>query len=175
MKTLRAAAAAILISSCLAAAPATAQSGGSSAGAWMVPLNQPRLGPDGGAGRPGRPGGGGWWNDGRHDRHDWRKRCLRRRTCGYYGFGGYGYGGIGDDSLLANAYGYFAQGGSGVEARGGSARFDYDRGYPYEYYSDGERGETRVARRDYRSRECAMEATRDRRSGRQVDVRVCRN
>ena len=144
----------------------------------MTPMNQPQPRAGGGMDGPGRPGGG-WWNgDGRGDRH-WRKRCIRRGTCGLYGYGGYyggyGYGSIGDDSLLANAYGYFAQDGSGVEARNGGARFDYDRGYPYEFYSAGEPRETRVARRDYRSRECSMEATRDRHSGRQVDVRVCRN
>ena len=183
MKSLATAAAAILILSGLGAGAADAQSAGfisgarTSSGASMTPMNQPQ--PRAGGGTDGR--GGGWRNgDGRDDRQRWRRRCIRRGSCGFYGYGGYGYGygygygSIGDDSLLANAYGYFAQEG-GVEARNGGARFDYDRGYPYEHYSQGQARETIGGVRDYRRRECSVESTRDHRSGRQVDVRVCRN
>ena len=56
----------------------------------------------------------------------------------------------------------------------GRARYDYDRGYPYDFYrerSEQNGGYEAASREPY----CETERTRDRRSGQQVPVRVCRN
>lgn len=196
MKTLRAAAAlVILIGTGAAAAPANAQSAGFDprvsgprGDARMVPLNQGR--PHRG-GFPDRPGGshGRWdrgWNGGRVDfeagRERWRRACLRRGRCqnvGFFepGYYGYGYGGITYDPLIAGgAYGYYTQETAGPTVEGGRARFDYDRGYPYEYYG-GARPRLGMSegRPERGPRECATEPTRDRHTGRELSVRVCRN
>lgn len=175
MKIPGAAAAIILLASAMATPPASAQWGGAAtARAWALASGH----------SPRRPRPPREWQDadGPRDGRSWRRHCKRNERCRGYGYGygfgggygGDGYSGIGDDSLLANAYGYFAHGGS-ASPRGGSVRYDYDRGYPYEQYSEGPVSEPTAVRREYRSRECSMEATRDRRSGRQVDVRICRN
>jgi len=193
MRTLGAAAALILLTAGFAASPAGAQSSGSvfsghtRIGSSMVAMNQsaPK------AGRNPRCPGRGWgWNGDRpHDGNRWRKRCMRRGWCrgerhdhdsGYaYGWGGgygYGYSGIGDDSLLANAYGYFAQDGTGAKVDGGEVHYDYDRGYPYDYYFAERRPfEMSSPPLEYRRRECTMQPARDRRTGGNVEVRICRN
>jgi len=200
MTLFRAAAALVfLLGAGAGAAPAEAQSSGSRPGVsrgpgsiTMVPMNQPRPKGDGFVGRPGRPGRSWWHGGGPRDRDEtwrerWRKRCLKRGRCrgfddGFYddpfvyGYG-YGYGGIGYDPLIAGgAYGYYTQDGGPPRVSGGRAQFDYDRGYPYEYYSGPRTGiEMSEAEPSYRPRECETETARDHRAGRDVSVRVCRN
>ena len=186
MNMLNAAAASLLL---IGAAPALAQSadfGVSAApaagGGIMAPAHQ--FTP-----RPGdftrRPGWRSDWADGNRPDHrgGWRKRCLQRERCrgrdhGYvYGYGyGYGYAGIAFDPLIAGAMGYFVQDGDRPRVVDGRARFDYDRGYPYEYRYEGRpRVELSEAVPEYRVGQCTDEQTRDRRTGRDVAVRVCRN
>ncbi|HEV2747628.1 MAG TPA: hypothetical protein VGW34_10060 [Allosphingosinicella sp.] len=104
-------------------------------------------------------GGGGWrdqvW-DGRWSRHHglFRKRGFFGRDRlggGYAGFGGWGVG-----VTLAN----------------GPVLYDYDRGYPYDHFNYGERGEPDYAPRRPR---CDTEWTWDARAREEVPVRVCRN
>jgi hypothetical protein len=134
--------------------------------------------------RRGRQGGfnGGYWSDFERGPDQPRERCRKRGRCrgaglfnpGYYG---YGYGGITYDRLIAGgAYGYYTQETDRPAVEGGRAYFDYDRGYPYEYYS-GPAPRLRMGegRPERGSRECAPEWTRDQRTGRDVSVRVCRN
>jgi hypothetical protein len=173
MKTLRAIAAALLIASATLAAPALAQSAG---------FDFVRSGPGTGA-SPGGTHGGGWNGERPRDRERWRKRCLRNGRCGDWGSYGFGYGyggGIGHQDMMAGGrYGYFSQGGDARGLSNGRPTYDYDRGYPYEYYREGARADrsegpgNRYARA--RARECSVDTTRDRRTGREVEIRVCRN
>jgi hypothetical protein len=172
MKTLGAIAAALLIASATLAAPALAQSAG---------FDFVRSEPGAGA-PPGGPNGGQWNGERPRDRERWRERCRRNGRCGdwgSHGYGyGYGYGGLGHQDMLAGGrYGYFSQSGDARRLSNGRPVYDYDRGYPYEYYREGARahrgdgGGNRYAR----ARECSFETTRDRRTGREVEIRVCRN
>ena len=179
MKMLRATAAALLFASALGAAPALAQPGDGGAGAGFGSAEWARS-------KPGKPGGGAGdgnfgereWARDRGSRGDW---CRKRRWCRDRSFFGYGYGyggGIGHDRMIAGGeFGYYAQDADRPEVANGQAHYDYDRGYPYEYYRETLRMNLSEARRDYtaRSRHCQTERTRDRRSGREVEVRVCRN
>jgi hypothetical protein len=131
----------------------------------------------GGAALSGRP----WKSDDR-PRHPCGKRgrCRDRNFLGY-GFGyGYGYGydeDFGYRDMMAEARnGYFNHGGESRGVRNGRVRYDYDRGYPYEYYRDHRDGGDYDRAPEYtaRARYCETELTRDRR-GQQVSVRVCRN
>ncbi len=173
MKMLRAVTAALLLPSAAAGAQTAAQ-------------NAPTFAaPEAGSGVKPRPGGasGRWLNADRpRDRERWRKHCGKNGRCGnwdYHGFGfGYGYGGLGHQDMMAGGrYGYFSQGGEARALSNGRPVYDYDRGYPYEYYREGARAGRGGDRgnRYARGRECSLETTRDRRTGREVDIRVCRN
>jgi hypothetical protein len=116
-----------------------------------------------------RGGGSGDWQDPpkpRRERH--------RNRHGWWG-GGYLYGGAGYDGWgYGRDQGYFSQSGERPLASNGQAYFDYDRGYPYDHYSEGRRDdEERSAARVGQS--CEMEWTRDLADGDLVPVRVCRN
>ena len=80
----------------------------------------------------------------------------------------------GDRAGYASNRGYFDQGADGFEMSGGGARFDYDRGYPYDRYR-GPRSEPPSHRVERGEPSCDMVWTRDRRGGDPVGVRVCRN
>ncbi len=180
MKMLGATAAALLFAATALAVPAGAQSlrAAPGAGAFQSP---------GQAGatmraRPGSPGNRTPIFDGRWERDEPRPPCFRKGRCGYwglYGYGyGYGYGGLGHQDMIAGGrYGYFSQGGHAPRTANGRATFDYDRGYPYEYYGESDRSDRSDGRgtRYARSRDCSIESTRDRRTGRAVEIRVCRN
>ena len=74
--------------------------------------------------------------------------------------------------------GFFHQRGAVHALGSGHASYDYDRGYPYDFYSErDERGDERAyAMSDKpRAHGCQSELTRDRRNGGSVEVRVCRN
>ena len=117
---------------------------------------------------PGFSDGREWRDGGRPGRPS---RPHRPRPRGFVGFGGYGIGYGGD---LDRDRGYFATAGEAPAVANGRARYDYDRGYPYDYYRGGpERsgGDETALRDSY----CETQWTRDRRSGEQVPVRVCRN
>lgn len=176
MKTLRAAAALVVLSGIAITPPAFAQFSGSvsgRSGSFTAPA-APALSRSFEPGNfplpivPGFSDGREWRDDGRFVRPGRRDRPRRRD---WFGFGGYGIGFGGD---LNPDRGYFATGGEEPAVANGRVRYDYDRGYPYDYYS-GER----AGHGDYEtaSREpfCETEWTRDRRSGQQVPVRVCRN
>ncbi len=174
MKTLRGAAAALLLVSAVAAAPALAQSGGSAGigtARSKVGPPLPRTYPGGSIGSIGGPG---WSNREGSSR---RERCRMRGWCrDRWGYG-YGYGGEHERMIAGGEFGYFNQEGDEPSMENGRPRYDYDRGYPYEHYR-GERGMMMSeGPGDYgsRSRSCETERTHDRRSGRQVEVRVCRN
>ena len=179
MKTLRAAAALLALGAVAIAPPALAQFSGSVSGAKSGFVIAPAA-PGGSASRgfergnfplpivPGFSDGREWRDGDRPDRPGGRNRPRRRDA---FGFGGYGVGFGGD---LDPDRGYFANGGEAPAVANGRVRYDYDRGYPYDYYR-GERaghgGYETASREPY----CEMEWTRDRRSGQQVPVRVCRN
>ena len=112
------------------------------------------------------------WRDGsRPDRPRRPDRPDGPRRRDAFGFGGYG---IGFGVELDPDLGYFATGGEAPAVANGRVAYDYDRGYPYDYYRGGPAGhggyET-ASREPY----CETEWTKDRRSGQQVPVRVCRN
>ena len=85
----------------------------------------------------------------------------------------WGGGLAGDGAGYASNQGYFGQGAEGFEVSGGGARFEYDRGYPYDHYR-GPRSERPSYRAERGEPSCDMVWTRDRSGGR-VAVRVCRN
>ena len=182
MKTLRATAAVLLFTSGVAAAPASAQSTGPGVQfgrAGAVAAAPQRPGHYSGPRAPAPIGGPGWsrddgWWGGDRPRHP----CGKRRRCRDREYYGYGYGGIGHDRMIAGgAEGYFTQEGNQPAMVNGRPRYDYDRGYAYEYYRAEPRVQVSEGRREHsaRSRDCSTEWTRDRRSGQQVAVRVCRN
>jgi hypothetical protein len=109
------------------------------------------------------------WRDGPPDRHERRERRWRR--------GWYGYGiGISSGSTLDPQGGYFAEGAEPPIVENGRAQYAYDRGYPYDHFGAANRmmaGDR--ASYDSAERSCETEWTRDRRTNRQVAVRVCRN
>lgn len=105
------------------------------------------------------------------------ERGRRRRNDDDYGwyFGG-GYGGYGvQEPHGYRDHGYFDQRKAEL-ARSRSSRgaFEYDRGYPYDYYGGDreDRNEAELAMAEPVTR-CRMQWTRDRRSGGQVQVRIC--
>ena len=171
MKTLRAYAAALLLGAAFAG-PALADGRGGGAG-HQARVPQPGLSAivrHGGRPVTRAPGLSANRNfrRGRHHRRD-------RDGDGFdYGYGyGIGYGGSIDGDR-----GYFAEDAGAPEVANGHARYDYDRGYPYEYFAEREREPAYAGRRSDvapRVRGCETEWTQDRRSGRQVSVRVCRN
>ena len=182
MNMLRATAALLLMTSAAAAAPAIAQSAGFApapsvpAPATAIP-SHPRGSGDGPS-LSGRP----WQTDDR-PRHPCGKRgrCRDRNFFFGYGYGsGYGHGYERDfgyrDMMEEARNGYFNHGGEARGMRNGRVSYDYDRGYPYEYYRDRSGAEENERPREYtaRGRHCETELTRDRR-GQQISVRVCRN
>jgi hypothetical protein len=123
----------------------------------------------------GRP----WQGDERPRPCSKRGRCRDRNF--FFGYGlGYGYGhdrDFGYRDMMAEARnGYFNNGGETRGLRNGRVSYDYDRGYPYEYYRSERNADDFDWPREYtaRTRHCETELTRDR-QGRQVSVRVCRN
>ena len=171
MKALRATAALLAGAVLTLTAPAGAQW---SAGGGAGPAAAPSSGFAGAAASPMRrrnPPGGDFTDRARRSRNpgEWQqpRRPLRDRETGPYWWGGYGYAAYGwDDGFSADE--------SAVEVIGGRARFEYDRGYPYEHYST-----PRTLRPSYRAERgepsCEVERTRDRRTRGIVEVRVCRN
>ena len=117
---------------------------------------------------PGFSDGREWRGKDRHGRPGRPDRPRRRDRNEYH----YGYGAESGNYLDPDR-GYFAEGGE-ARATADGVRYDYDRGYPYDHYR-GSPG--RQAGYEAASREpyCDMKWTRDRRSGQQVSVRVCRN
>ncbi len=184
MKTLRAAAALLALGGIAIAPPSLAQSSGSisgsRSGSFMAPA-APALSRGFERGDfplpivPGWSDGRGWRDSGRPDRP---RRPGRPRRRDSFGFGGYGIGfggyGIGFGGDLNRDRGYFATGGEAPAVANGRVHYDYDRGYPYDYYRSGPSGhggyET-ASSEPY----CETLWTRSRRSGQQVPVRVCRN
>jgi hypothetical protein len=176
MKTFRAAALLALVA-IAAAPPAFAQfRGGVSGGQSASTITPAAPAPSRGFERgdfplpivPGFSDGREWRDGGRHGRPSRPDRPRRRDIAG---FGGYG---IGYGSDFNRDGGYFATQGETPAVANGRARYDYDRGYPYDYYRGGpERsgGDETALRDSY----CETQWTRDRRSGEQVPVRVCRN
>jgi hypothetical protein len=110
----------------------------------------------------------GWGPE--RDRRDDRQRHHRRgKKHGFYAYGGIsGYGDYGHTRES------FFRGDGFVEVAGGQPRYDYDRGYPYDFYSGGGGYEEEDGYRQPRESRCDMEWTRGR-DGREVAVRVCRN
>lgn len=175
MKTLRAAAALVALCGIAIAPPALAQSGGSVSGpgSFMAPA-APAPANSRGFERgnfplPIVPG----FEDGREWRDGSRPGLPDKPNTPWWRDPfGFGYG-IGYGRDLDRDRGYFARGGE-ASAANGRVRYDYDRGYPYDHYREGpERndGYESASREPF----CEMEWTRDRRSGQQVPVRVCRN
>lgn len=177
MKMFRAAAALAALGGIAIASPALAQFGGSvsggRSGSFMAPATPGfSSGFERGHFRlPVVPGfsDGREWRDGGRPGRPHRPDRPRRRD--WFGFGGYGIGFGGD---LDPDRGYFATGGEEPAVANGRVRYDYDRGYPYDYYRD-ERAEHGGYETAWREPTCETEWTRDRRSGQQVPVRVCRN
>ncbi len=182
MKMLGATAAALLFAAAAMAAPAGAQISSSPSGAGTLQGGIRHAAPrtPGLYSRPASPGRRSWNDEGPRDRDHRPNRCFRKGRCahwGLYGYG-YGYGGIGHQDMIAGGrYGYFSQGGETRGLSHGRPVYDYDRGYPFEHYSDGGRSawSEGAGNRYARTRDCSTETTRDRRTGRQVDIRVCRN
>ena len=177
MKTLRAATAVLALGGIAMAPPALAQSrvgnfGGQSASAIAPAAPAPSRGFERGDFPlpivPGLSDGREWRNDGRPGRPHKPDRQRRRH---WFGYGGYGIGFGGD---FDPDRGYFASGAEAPAVANGHARYDYDRGYPYDHYRGSPE---RNGSYETGSREtiCETEWTRDRRSGQQVPVRVCRN
>lgn len=184
MTTLRAAAAAIFLVAGAAASPALAQTmtagngsgtSGVRAGSSMAAPERP--GTYSGPRDPSSIGGPYWSSDDSQWRGPGRNPCGKRRRCRDFYYFGHGYGGISHDRLLAGGeHGYYSQVGRTPRSSGGQAHFDYDRGYPYEYYAAGPEVEMSEGRAYApRVKHCTAEATHDRRTGRQVTVRICRN
>ena len=181
MKTFRAAAAFLALGGTTIAPPALAQSSGSlsdgRSGFVLAPAAPaPALSRGFERGNfplpivPGFLDGREWRDDRRPDRPPRPHPPDRPRRRDAFGFGGYG---IGFGGYLDPDRGYFATGGEASTAANGRVDYDYDRGYPYDHY----RGPARHGAYETASREpyCETEWTRDRRSGQQVSVRVCRN
>lgn len=102
-----------------------------------------------------------WRGDDRDDRE--RGRRDRRRHGGYGSafFGGFYYGGY--DSLRAydaRDSGFFGDG-DAVRTADGRVRYDYDRGYPYDFY----RAQPAGGEGEVRRNRCSIER----------NVRVCRD
>jgi hypothetical protein len=95
-----------------------------------------------------------------------RRNPRRFRTFGYYGYGGVG-------ALIDNRESGFFDGAGDVEAVNGSARYDYDRGYPYDHFN--ERRGAAMERRSERATRCDTVIAWDGGERREVPVRVCRN
>ena len=176
MKTLRAAAALVALGGIAIAPPAHSQSSGSisggQSGSVLAPA-APALSLSRGFERgdfplPAVPGfsDGREWRDGdRPGRPHRPDRPGRRGPLGY----GIGFGGDLDPDR-----GYFKTRGEAPAVANGRVDYDYDRGYPYDYYRGGSErngGYETASREPY----CETEWTRNRRSGQQVPVRVCRN
>ena len=188
MKTFGALAAASLLAAAGWAAPADAQSTGRqfhSAGSVALAPQRP-----GHYSGPADPGGGPlfgpgwrddrrWWDRGRRwSGDDWDDKCRRRRWCKRPDRSDYGYAyGSGYGMIGGGEPGFFVQSGDAPEVVNGHARYDYDRGYPYDYYAEPTPRRSAYGRRDSapRARYCETELTRDRRTGEQVSVRICRN
>jgi hypothetical protein len=176
MKMLRTVSAALLAGAMMFAAPVLAQSIGSfagpSAGSAGAAIGSGAIGSF--RTEIGRADRSGWlrdrtWRDGRPDRNERRERRWRR------GWDGYGIG-ISSGSTLDPQGGYFAEGAEPPIVENGQAQYAYDRGYPYDHVGSADRmmaGD----RASYGSaeRSCETEWTRDRRTNRDVAVRVCRN
>jgi hypothetical protein len=186
MKTLGAIAAASIFAAGLAETAQAQSSTPQSGSVGSVALAPQRPGHYSGPADPGGfIGGPGWRNDGRWwDRGRWwsgddrdEGKCRNRRWCKRpqsYGFA-YGYGS--GQTLRREGPGYFVQSGDAPEVLNGRPDYDYDRGYPYDYYSEaaptrsGGGSNTHSARTSY----CETKLTRDRRTREQVTVRICRN
>lgn len=113
--------------------------------------------------------------DGSHDRRGYRLGRAGTRH-GWWG-GVYlpGGGGYFHDSIgFGPDRGYFSQSGERPLTSNGQAHFDYDRGYPYEYYYEEAR-EDRDRNAARAEPSCEMDWTRDLTDGDLVPVRVCRN
>jgi hypothetical protein len=174
MKTLRTLS---LFGMMICAAPAFAQSSGSfarpsggSAGAAMGTATVGSFRSGFGGERLDRSDG--TWRDRRPGRRgaDDRQRWARR--------GWYGYGiGISSGSTLDPQGGYFAEGAEAPAVVNGRPEYAYDRGYPYDHFGSARSTTGARAYDGYglAERSCETEWTRDRRTGRQVSVRVCRN
>ena len=183
MKTLGALAAASFLAAAWAV-PAEAQS--TSAGAVAAAPQRPGhySGPADHGGNPlfgpGWRDDGRWWDhgrwwdgDGKGDRCRKRRRCKRPDSSEYgYAYGS-GYGGM----IESGEPGFFVQSGDRPEVVNGRPHYDYDRGYPYDYYSEAAPSRSEGGWTIYapRAPSCETELTRDRRSGEQVSVRICRN
>lgn len=159
MKALRATATLLAGAVLSLAVPAAAQlsAGSSGGGRGLTAVSGGTLAPSSRSGpgfvpgdprpRPGRPGRNRWHFSG---------------------------GLAGEGAAYARNRGYFEQGAEGFAMSGAQPRFDYDRGYPYDHYR-GPRNEPPIYGAERGERSCAIEATRDRSTGRLVEVRVCRN
>lgn len=182
MKTLRSTLTLVMLGGMAVAAPALAQSAGSSGGgqsASVLAPAAPRPAPSRGF-EPGNfplpivPGfsDGREWRDGAGPTRPGRPgKPDRPRRRDFYGYGyGIGFGGTIDGADR----GYFATGGEPPAVRNRHVDYDYDRGYPYDHYSGRPEREVAYGRAS-REAYCETEWTRDRRSGQQVPVRVCRN
>ena len=170
MRSYRAALAALSLAAGLAAVPAIAQdfrsgtaaSAGFSGGQWAGDRGR----------RDGRDGPFRQWTRprGDHDRGD-RRRERRGKVIYYFPWDYYG----GDYESLHTFYvadsDFFYQRSPRAYEVNGSVHYEYDRGYPYEYYND-RYAEAEASDRPSVTR-CRIEETHDG-PGREVNVRVCR-
>lgn len=93
---------------------------------------------------------------------------------GDYGVGfGIGYGGYVTGGYRDSDY-FIPYSGPRAAARYGRVVYDYDRGYPYDYYSDDGPGGASVAAAT-RAPRCTVEWGWDARERRDVPIRVCRH
>jgi len=105
----------------------------------------------------------GWRSD---DRDDGERRRRDRRFRGGFGNGvsAFYYGGYGSGLSYDDREGGFFSDGDAVRTANGRVRYDYDRGYPYEYYRARPAGDG--GGRDFaRAPRCSIER----------NVRVCRD
>lgn len=73
--------------------------------------------------------------------------------------------------------GYFQGRGGGVAVANGKALYDYDREYPYDFPAGWGAGESELYDADRPSTKdtaCSFAPVRDRRTGAQTEVRICR-
>ena len=170
----------------LAAFAAISMSGSSSAQAQSMASASMAPAPQGGhpqalgGGRPSASGQQAWLSSIRGDmapsrdhrrERPGRRDGRRRQGYGYPYFVGYG-GGI--NALIPPDLGYFATGGEARRSSDGHVDYDYDRGYPYDYYSSPVEREMAYEAAP-RERYCETIWARGGRSGERVPVTVCRN
>ena len=120
----------------LATAPAAAQRSGLAASSGRAAAHH----------RIGTPGRGFFVGTGPCARQT--RRCVANRVGRGRGFGlfAYGFGGLTDDPESLRDQGFFADTGDSWRENG-RAVYDYDRGYPYDWYRDPEAAAVEAAPR----------------------------